>query len=46
MAGQHVGTQRWAEDYEEIYDAITGARLDPSLVAKAKNAETTSCLQV
>ena len=28
-----------SEDYEEIYDAIIGARLDPSLFAKARNDE-------
>ena len=27
------------EYYEEIYDAITGVRLDPALVAKARNTE-------
>ena len=29
------------EYYEEVYDAITGAQLDPSLVAKARIAEMT-----
>ena len=29
------------EHYEEVYDAITGAQLDPSLVAEARNAEMT-----
>ena len=42
-AGQHVEEPDvWltsVEDYELIYDAITGARLDPSSVAKARNAE-------
>ena len=29
------------EYYEVVYDAITGARLDPSIVAKARNVEMT-----
>ena len=29
------------EYHEEVYDAITGAQLDPPLVAKARNAEMT-----
>ena len=39
-AGQHVDEPDvWLtspEYYEEIYDAITGVRLDPALVAKAR----------
>ena len=42
-AGQHVDEPDvWLtspEYYEEIYDAMTGARLDPALVAKARNIE-------
>ena len=42
-AGQHVDEPDvWLtspEYYEEIYDAITGVRLDPALVAKARNTE-------
>ena len=42
-AGQHVDEHdvwlRSPEYYEEIYEAITGARLDPALVAKARNIE-------
>ena len=37
-AGQHVWLTS-PEYYEEIYDAITGVRLDPVLVAKARNTE-------
>ena len=45
QAGQHVNEHDvWLtnpEYCEEAFDAITGAQLDPSLVAKAKNAEMT-----
>ena len=42
-AGQHVDQPDvWLtnpEYYEEIYDALTGVKLDPVLVAKARNTE-------
>ena len=44
-AGQHMDEPDVCstnpEYYEEVYDAITSAQLDPSLVAKARNAELT-----
>ena len=44
-AGQHVDEPDvWltnSEYHQEVYDAITGAQLDQSLVAKARNSEMT-----
>ena len=44
-AGQHVDeTDVWLTNpgyYEKVYDVITGAQLDPSLVTKARSAEMT-----